>query len=173
MTASIHPRTAAFTGEHTGLARKAALPASAAIIFAADAITKTVALPWENTRRNTGAGHHVTWLFDSFSVAFIAAIAAGLIVALLYWASVWQTLPVHIGAGIAAGGIAGNLADRLFRDGNGIIDWLPVPISGNLVLIMNIADIAILAGLAVFISAAVSNIQKDRKHTPTKERRPQ
>ena len=146
--------TAVPATEQTSSARKAAMPASAAIVLAADAVTKTAALNWGGAIANPGSGDHMKWLASSFPVVLVAA--------LIYWASVWRTLPVHIGAGITAGGIAGNLADRLFRDG-AIIDWLHVPISGNLVLIMNIADIAILAGIAIFISAAVSNIQKDRR----------
>ena len=158
---------AASAREQTLSARKAAFPIAAAIVLSSDAITKSIALNWETTQYNTGAGDHVSWFVGGFPVAFVAAVAVTLVTILIYWCQIWKTLPVHIGAGITAGGIAGNLADKLFRADNGIIDWLAVPISENLTLLMNIADICVLTGIALFMSAAINNIRKDRQNSST------
>ena len=73
----------------------------------------------------------------------------------------WQVA----GLSLIAGGGVGNWIDRLTNDGR-VTDFLNVGVGGLRTGIFNVADVVLLAGVAIFIFAArlsqiAANLQKD------------
>lgn len=121
-----------------------------------DLISKLAAEDWPDTFRNTGTGSHLAWLLDggsAVSATFAATILVAAFIAIWGWDQ--NTMPSFIAAGVALGGMAGNMADRIFRDQSGVVDWLIVPLGGGYAAAVNIADICVLSGLAALFVCAV------------------
>lgn len=91
---------------------------------------------------------------------FAAAIA---VMGMAIWA--WRggtRLVVPIG--LAAGGATANLLDRLL--GGGVLDWIDLGLGS----VFNLADIAIVIGLALFLSANLAESPlEEHRDTPNKE----
>lgn len=96
-------------------------------------------------------GTSTTWLFTVFSVIVVAAI--------LWVMKECKSKAWAITLGIIAGGAAGNLIDRLFRDpsfGQGhVVDF----INYNGWFVGNIADIALVLGVAALIFIEFTGIR--------------
>jgi signal peptidase II len=149
-------------------ARRLVIPAVAAVVVAADQLSKTWALHHVPL---TPGGRHVigpVWLVltlnggAAFSVGRgVTPVIEGVVVVLVVWLLVFSrrasraaSLPLAVGLGLLIGGAAGNLVDRVFRHNHGAVidfidaarvgsrDWWPV---------FNVADAAIVVGVAVLL----------------------
>ena len=113
--------------------RLATVALVALLVIAADQITKSIAV--------ADLRHGPVHLFGPFSfqleyntgVAFsigvgatvpIIIIAAVVIGGLLWFARSTPSLPAAIGIGLVLGGALGNLADRFFRNGGAVVDFV-------------------------------------------------
>ncbi|AXA67043.1 signal peptidase II [Pseudomonas oryzihabitans] len=93
------------------------------------------------------------------SVIFLCALAA--VAGVIYWAlSHWQQSPGRSAALylIALGG-GSNLIDRFFRDGH-VVDYLVLNLGSLHTGVFNLADVAIMAGVAYL---ALSGFSKEQK----------
>jgi signal peptidase II len=142
----------------------------AAVVVAADQITKTLAL------RDLAQGpvHLVGPI--SFQLAFNSGVAFSLftgiglpvvllaisLIGLVVWfARGTPSLSGSIGIGLVAGGAAGNLSDRIFRHDNGaVVDFIHVGIWPT----FNVADASVVCGCVLL---AFFFLRADRGGEPT------
>ena len=156
----------------------AVMMAVAAIIVAADAISKTLVqrhLPGHEPLRlldglltldltyNAGAAFS---LGTSYTV-IIALIAIGVIVFLIRTARRLRSIGWSIALGLLLGGAAGNLADRLFRPPGflrgRVVDWINLP---HFPWTFNIADSAITCAAVLIALLALRGIPLDGSQPP-------
>lgn len=109
--------------------------------------------------RNPGAAFSIasgmTWIFT--------ILAAGVVAAVIWAAPRIKSVAWAVMFGLLLGGVLGNLTDRLFRDpGFGIgyvIDFISMP--WMLPAIWNVADMSILAAMAVFLVLSIRGVKLD------------
>ncbi len=89
---------------------------------------------------------------ESIRFLFFTVLVAIVLVALLLFALLKRTLKVKdaLAAALVIGGGLGNVIDRLLYDG-AVLDFLNVGIGDLRTGVFNIADVAILAGLLVYV----------------------
>ena len=157
-------------------ARRLLIPAVAAVVVAADQVTKTLALH----HLTLGVPRHVIGpvnllLTYNTGAAFgvgtgITPIVEAAVVVLIVWlmaasrrASRAASWPMAVGLGLLLGGAFGNLGDRLFRHPRGFpggvvdfiqaVTWWPI---------FNVADAAIVVGVILLV---ISYWARDRGRT--------
>lgn len=99
-------------------------------------------------RFNTGAAFS---LFSNMSLSFFLLISAAAICALLYYVVTLETghMPQIVGLGAILGGAMGNLLDRV-RLGS-VVDFLLFYVKAVAWPVFNLADVAIVCGVALFL----------------------
>ncbi len=156
---------AALTSDTRLKGRRLLIPAVAAIVIAADQISKTWALDHLASPRHVLGPVNLVLTFNSgaaFSVGrgvtpiveVVAVVLVVWLVALSRRATQSGSFAVVVGLGLLLGGSLGNLADRVFRHHHGaVIDfiqavrWWPV---------FNVADSAIVVGVVTLASVYVA-----------------
>lgn len=115
-------------------------------------------LQWQFVR-NPGAAFSLasgmTWIFT--------ILAAGVITFIIWFARRIRSIPWALVFGLLLGGVLGNLTDRLFREpsfGLGhVIDFISTP--WMLPAIYNIADIAIVSSMVLFMILTIRGVGLD------------
>ena len=158
----------------------------AVIVFVTDQVTKMVVVSYLvegqpiqilgdflvfHFVRNPGAAFSLasgsTWIFSILAATVTAAI--------IFFARKIKSLAWAVVFGLLLGGTLGNLTDRLMREpsfGEGhVIDFISTP--WMLPAIYNIADIAIVSSMILFVLLTILGINIDgtrnRKEKPTEE----
>jgi len=116
---------------------------------------------------NPGAAFSIasgsTWIFS--------VIAAAVVVFLVWFSGRIRSRAWGVLFGLLLGGTLGNLTDRLFRDpGFGIghvVDFLSV---WGFPAIFNVADVAIVSSMGLFILLTLRGVGLDGSRTPTSKR---
>lgn len=164
------------------------LGAVALVVFALDQLAKFLVIHFLNEGdvvavlgpvlqfhfvRNSGAAFSLasgmTWVLTALAVVVVAAV-------------LWAAPRIHSTAwavmfGLLLGGVLGNLTDRLFREpGFGVghvVDFIQMP--WLLPAIWNLADMAILGAMAVFLVLNIRGIKLDgsRSHDASQASTPQ
>jgi signal peptidase II len=152
--------------------RTALLAVVAALVLAADVVTKLVAVAkladrsrvtviphvlWLTFTRNPGAafgiGTGTTWIFT--------AVAVGVVIVILRTARTLASTGWAISLGLLLGGALGNLSDRVFRSPGflrgHVVDWIELPHWP----IFNVADASIVVGGVVAVLLAFRGIEMD------------
>jgi signal peptidase II len=154
------------------------LLAIACIVIAADQVTKALAVHdltgrgivsvaggafhLELYRNFAGSGNRLTG--HPVFVSLLALVAVAVIAAVAIRVRVWTS---GVAVGLLLGGGSSNLLDRLLRAPGplrgGVVDWLkPTLSSGS----MNLADLTIGAGVAVFVITALVGAWRARTEDP-------
>lgn len=102
----------------------------------------------ENTGAFLGLGSQLPesvrfWIFTVFSSAMLAGV-------LLYALNTQISLQSRLGLSLIIGGGASNLYDRVFNEG-AVIDFLNVGFGTFRTGIFNVADVALMLGMAIFV----------------------
>jgi signal peptidase II len=113
-------------------------------------------------RNFAGSGNRLTGHPVLVSVlALLAVVAIGTIAARV------RSRPAAVAGGLMLGGGIGNLLDRLLRAPGplrgGVVDWLKPTVNGGS---MNLSDVAITAGVAVIVVAALVGAWRSRSERP-------
>lgn len=170
------------TGAREGARRRCvrAFVAVAAVVVAADAVTKFVAVAQLSDRppvrvlggvltlrlvRNSGAAFSVG---DSFTLVFTVV---SIVVAAVITGVAWRTssMPWAVTLGLLLGGALGNLADRILRPPapfrepfqGRVVDWIQLPHWP----VFNLADTAIVCGGVVAVILAARGLHFDGTRT--------
>jgi len=149
------------TGDRSRARRFGLIAAVAALVVAADQLTKTLALDrladgprevfWTlrlNLEFNTG----VAFSQARGSTAVVTVVALGVLAVLVVVAARTRGVYSAVALGLVIGGAMGNLVDRVVRDhGGAVIDfidfrWFPV---------FNVADAAVTIGVVLVIARSV------------------
>jgi signal peptidase II len=162
-----------------GRRRLGLLLSVAAIVFAADVISKTIVVAtltpgrpvWLisgvldlNLTRNSGAA----FSFGTGMTVVFTAIAIGVIIFILRTSRRLRSLPWAVTLGLLLGGAAGNLTDRLVRSPGvfrgDVVDWIQLPHWP----VFNVADSCIVCGgfLAVVLAARGIRLDGTREVRP-------
>ncbi|WGD36461.1 signal peptidase II [Lysinibacter sp. HNR] len=121
--------------------------------------------------RNPGAAFSLasgsTWIFS--------ILAAAVVVFIIWYSAKLRSLGWAIFLGLLLGGVLGNLNDRLFREpgfGRGhVVDFISTP--WMLPAIYNVADIAIVSAMGVFVILTFRGIKIDGTREPRSSRKNQ
>jgi signal peptidase II len=159
--------------EHHRARTLAVMLGVAALVVAADAISKALALRDLAGRRsvrlldglltlrltlNPGAAFGVGTSYT----ALIALIACGVVVYVIRIATRLRSLAWTIGLGLLLGGAVGNLADRLFRAPGpfrgSVVDWLNLP---HFPWTFNLADAAITCAAVLIVLLTLLGVRID------------
>jgi signal peptidase II len=114
-----------------------------------------------NFVKNAGAAFSIgsgsTWIFSIVGVGVLGFV--------IWYAPRIRSTAWAILFGLLLGGLLGNLTDRLFREpGFGVghvVDFLQIPI---LPAIFNLADVAIVSSMALFLILTIRGIGLDGRH---------
>lgn len=119
-----------------------------------------------NFVKNAGAAFSIgsgsTWIFSIVGVAVLGFV--------IWYAPRIRSTAWAVLFGLLLGGLLGNLTDRLFREpGFGVghvVDFLQIPL---LPAIFNLADVAIVSSMVLFLILTIRGIGLDGKRTDDEE----
>jgi signal peptidase II len=144
----------------------------AAVVLAADVVSKLIAVAHLSDRPRVTLIPHVLWLTmtrnagAAFSVGtgstiVFTAVAVAVVAVIVRTARALQSIGWAISLGMLLGGALGNLADRIFRapapfQGH-VVDWIELPHWP----IFNVADSGIVVGGVLAVLLALYRVELD------------
>jgi signal peptidase II len=120
--------------------------------------------------KNAGAAFSIgtgsTWIFSIVGVGVLGFV--------IWYAPRIRSMAWAVLFGLLLGGLLGNLTDRLFREpGFGVghvVDFLQIPV---LPAIFNLADVAIVSSMVLFLLLTLRGVGLDGRHAPDSDVEPE
>ena len=158
--------------------RHAALYGTAAVVLAADQLTKYLVVrnlagrppfgvigSFVELRYTTNSGGAFSLLTGT--PLFFGVMAVVIIAGIIYTARRAEGLPIVLALGLVLGGALGNLVDRLFRDDGAVVDFVKVGIWP----VFNLADSCIVVG-GLLLAILLGRAERGQGQAPADRDRP-
>ena len=110
---------------------------------------------------NTGIAFSLGATGTRTSSYLFGALAIAIVIGLIFWLRTQRRTIVHVAGGMVIGGAVGNIIDRFIHPG--VVDFLDFHWAGNHWPAFNLADSAIVVGVAILLFDGLFGAQKPDK----------